>query len=276
MISLDFVTFCPVLNARDQVTSVVEQAASGASQITTLTYDGYGRLKEQQAPSQIVTTKYAYNEDGTVKNVTDGRGIITTLGYNNRHQVTGISYSQQTGITSTPSASFSYDAAGNRTSMTDGSGSVTYQYDQLSRLTSETRQFNGRSGSYKLSYSYNLAGELSSITDPTDAIVNYSYDPTGRMTAITGTSFAGVTSYATNVQYRAWGAVKSASFGDSTTLSANYNSRLLPTDFSITNTLTKHYEYHADGRLRYSRNNSGDHFDRSYTYDHVGRVIEAT
>jgi YD repeat-containing protein len=262
-------------NARDQITSTVEQGVSGTSQITTLTYDGYGRVKEQQAPSQTATTKYAYNEDDTVKNVTDGRGIITIFGYNNRHQVTGISYSQQTGIAQTPSITFSYDAAGNRTSMTDGSGSVTYQYDQLSRLTSETRQFTGLTGSYPLSYSYNLGGELTSITDPTGAVVNYSYDPTGRMTNITGSTFAGITQYATNMQYRAWGAVKSASYGDSTTLSANYNSRLLPTDFSISNTLTKHYEYNADGRLRYSKNNTGDRFDRSYTYDHVGRVIEA-
>jgi YD repeat-containing protein len=263
-------------NARDQITTSVEQGASRASQTTTLTYDGYGRPKEQQAPSQTAPTKYTYNEDDTVKNVTDGRGIITTYDYNNRHQVTGIGYSQQTGIAQTPSITFSYDAVGNRTSMTDGSGSVSYAYDQLSRLTSETRQFNGLSGTYPLSYSYNLGGELTSITDPTGAVVNYSYDPTGRMTSITGSTFAGITQYATNMQYRAWGAVKSASFGDSTTLSANYNLRLLPTDFSITNTITKHYEYNVDGRLRYSKNNAGDRFDRSYTYDHMGRVIEAT
>lgn len=78
------------------------------------------------------------------------------------------------------------------------------------------------------------------------------------------------------MQYRTWGAVKAVSYGDSTTLSASYNSRLLPTDFSITNTLTKHYDYNADGRLRYSRNNSGDRFDRAYTYDHLGRTTLAS
>jgi hypothetical protein len=96
------------------------------------------------------------------------------------------------------------------------------------------------------------------------------------MTGVTGSSFAGVTSYASNLQYRAWGAPKSASIGDGTTLSASYNSRLLPTDFSISNTISKHYEYNADGRLRYSRNNGAGMFDRSYSYDHVGRIIEAT
>jgi YD repeat-containing protein len=266
-------------NARDQITSTVEQGASGASQTTTLTYDGYGRLKSQQAPSQTAATQYLYNPDDTVQTVTDGRGIVTTFGYNNRHQVTAISYSQQTGIANTSDVSFSYDAAGNRTSMTDGPGSVTYVYDQLSRLTLETRQFSQLPGkSFPLSYSYNLGGELTSITDPDGKVVNYDYDQTGRMTAITGSAFAVVTSYASNLKYRAWGAVKEATYGDSTTLSASYNSRLLPTNFAISGWISKHYEYNADGRLRFTQDQLivNSKFDRSYTYDHVGRVTQAS
>jgi YD repeat-containing protein len=240
-----------------------------------LTYDGYGRLKEQQTPAQTAPTQYLYNSDDTVLNVLDARGVVTTFAYNNRHLVTGISYGSPAGITQTAPVSLSYDAAGNRTSLTDGSGNKSYQYDQLSRLISETKQFTGLSGSYTLSYGYNLGGELTSVTDPTGASISYGYDQTGRMTGVTGSSFAGVTSYATNMQYRAWGAVKSASFGDNSSLSASYNSRLLPTDFSISNSISKHYEYNADGRLRYSRNNGSGMFDRSYTYDHLGRVIEA-
>lgn len=34
------------------------------------------------------------------------------------------------------------DAVGNRTSMNDGLGSVTYTYNQLSRMTSEARTFS--------------------------------------------------------------------------------------------------------------------------------------
>ena len=49
--------------------------------------------------------------------------------------------------------------------MTDGLGSVSYGYDSLSRMTSETRTFNGV-GSYSLGYLYNLANELTSITGP--------------------------------------------------------------------------------------------------------------
>lgn len=272
-------------NARDQITSTVEQVgSSGTSQTTSMTYDGYGRLLTTHAPqqqdqsNQPLSTTYSYNKDDSTNTVTDARGVVSTFSYNNRHQVTGISYSNvPTNVAATTAVSFSYDAAGNRTGMTDGSGSVTYNYDQLSRLTSEIRHFSGLSSSSSstLSYSYNLGGELTSITDPDSKVVNYSYDLTGRMTGITGTSFAGVTTYASNLKYRAWGAIMEASFGDSTTLSESYNPRLMPTAFSVSTLIVKHYEYNADGRLRYSKDNSGNRFDRSYTYDHVGRVTAA-
>ena len=126
-------------NARDQVTSIVEQVGSnGAAQTTTITYDGYSRLKTKQLPSQTAPTQYTYNADGTVYQTTEARGVVTTFSYNSRHQVTDISYIAPSGITNTAAVSFQYDAAGNRTSMTDGMGSTSYQYNQLSRMTSET------------------------------------------------------------------------------------------------------------------------------------------
>jgi YD repeat-containing protein len=56
---------------------------------------------------------------------------------------------------------------------------------------------------------------------------------------------------------------------------ALYNSRLLSIEFSVSNAVSKHYDYNADGRLRYSRDLADDRFDRSYSYDHVGRNTEA-
>jgi YD repeat-containing protein len=46
------------------------------------------------------------------------------------------------GASATPNVSFNYDANGNRLTMTDGLGSVTYNYDTLSQMTSEARYFS--------------------------------------------------------------------------------------------------------------------------------------
>ena len=76
------------------------------------------------------------------------------LNYNARGLTTSILYTAPSGVETTPNVSFSYDANGNRETMTDGAGSVTYLYDTLSRMFSETRTFTGLSGSFPLSYEY--------------------------------------------------------------------------------------------------------------------------
>src|SRR5205085_5079702 len=125
---------------------------------------------------------------------------------NNRHLVSGINYSAPSGITATSNVTFEYDAAGNRTSMTDGLGTQSYSYNSLSQLMSETRTFNNV-GSFALNYDYNFGGELKKITDSTNMTINYGYDSTGRVNGVTGSDnlYGNVSNYAYNFQYRAWG-----------------------------------------------------------------------
>jgi hypothetical protein len=134
-------------NARDQVTLVRQYQGpegSAALQDTTITYDGYGRPRTKHVPEQdaSVTTTYNYNPDDTTSSVVDARGASQTFSYNARHLVTGIMYTAPSGIAPTPGVSFGYDAVGNRISISDGMGSVNYQYSQLSLMTSEARTFS--------------------------------------------------------------------------------------------------------------------------------------
>src|SRR5688572_20094084 len=71
-------------NVRDQVTQVREYAGaegSGTYQDTTVTYDGYGRLKTKHVPEQNAgtATTWDYNADDTVQKTTDARGASQTL-----------------------------------------------------------------------------------------------------------------------------------------------------------------------------------------------------
>jgi RHS repeat-associated protein len=116
-------------------------------------------MANSHRPEVYATTSYSFNQ-------IDARGVITTFAYNNRDLVTNITYGVPAGVAATPNVSFGYDAAGNRTSMTDGLGSVSYVYNTLSQMTSETRTFTGVTGIFILSYGYNLAGELTSLTNP--------------------------------------------------------------------------------------------------------------
>jgi YD repeat-containing protein len=265
-------------NARDQLKEAKQYAgAEGSSsfQTTSMSYDGFGRLSSRHVPEQATgtSTLYTYTADDTILSITDARGASANYARNNRHLITGITYSAPAGTPTASSVTLAYDATGNRLSMTDGAGSQTYSYDQLSRLVSETRTFTNV-GSFTLTYAYNLAGELKKLTDASNTTINYSYDLTGRLAAVTGsdTLVGGVSDYASGFQYRAFGNLKQLTTGTRTS-SFNYNSRLQPTNFAISGgVVNQDYEYYDDGRLSFVHNNTDNNFDRSFSYDHASRL----
>ena len=177
------------------------------------------------------------------------------------------------GVAATANDSFGYDAAGHRTSMSDGLGSVTYNYNNLAQLTSETRNFTGV-GSYALTYGYNLAGELASITNPWSAQVSYVYDKAGRATAVNGSGYMGVSSYASAMTYRAFGSLKGMNYANGRSLSTAYDNRLRPTTWNVANVLGYNYDYFNEhtGRVTYAQNIQDATLDRSYEYDQAGRL----
>jgi YD repeat-containing protein len=286
-------------NVRDQLTQVKQYAGtegSGTFQNTTMTYDGYGRLRTKHLPEQqvdsnnIASTDYTtwdYNADGTVQKVTDARGAVSNFTYNGRHLVTGISYTLLSGVPTTgPSAvvprgseSFVYDNAGHRTSMTDNSGGTTYQYNQLSQLVSETRTFTGLAGSYTLGYDYNLHGQLKCLTDHTSQRINYVYDTAGRLNSLSGTNYT-YPQFINSVSYRAWGGPRQTIYGNGRVESFTYNARLAATHYEIpagggfTTAASVDYQYYDDGRLKYSHNLRDSRLDRRYEYDHLGRLVK--
>ena len=240
-------------NGRDQVINTTEYAGavgSATSQSTLLTYDGYGRLQTRKRPQETSPTTYSYNNNNQVVSSIDARGASGTLVYNLRGLMTQASYTVPSGVATTPTVNFQYDAAGNRTQMDDGPGLVTYQYNSLSQLTQETRTFDMISGQiFPISYEYNLGGQIKKITDHTNVSINYAYDKTGRTTDITGSSFAGITNYATGKTYRAWGVPKAVSYGSGFNGSAKYNGRLQVTQFDIPTVIGGTYSYNLDGQL---------------------------
>lgn len=280
-------------NVRDQVTSVKlyqGTEASGVFQETTTTFDGYGRTKTRHIPIENsgVYTTWNYNADDTVQSVVDPRGATTTFGYNNRHLTTSASYSAPAGINVPGPISYNYDAAGNRSSMTDGVGSLTYHYDSLSRLDWEERTFTGLAGTYRLTYGYNLANELTSVAEPSQfgVTTSYVYDAVGRLTSVNGSGPGSMPQYMSGIQYRAWGATKHINYGSGAALDVTYNARLLPLYYSINpvyrwtyppgyTTMGTENQYHPDGRIRYARDLQDGTFDRSYFYDHATRLQSA-
>ena len=260
-------------NVRDQLTQMSQQG-----QTRTLNYDGHGRLWKRTTPEQG-QMEYSYNKDDTLKWVKDARGVKTNFSYSSRHQRTSISYDLANvlpgqNVAATAGVTMQYDAGGNRTLMSDGLGSVTYSYDNMSRLQWEERNFTGI-GIYRLTYAYDNAG-LASITNPWGSQVSYAHDHTGSVTGITGSGAVSAGTYASGMQYRAFGSLKAISYGNTRQLSVTYDSRMRPLEWNVAGLLGSEYRYdyfhEHTGRVTFARNLYDSTLDRSYEYDQAARL----
>ena len=63
-----------------------------------------------------------------------------------------------------------------------GLGTVTYSYvTNTDRLYQEQRSLTGVSGTFTTTYSYNIKGDLTQMTDPSGRVVNFNYATGGGM-----------------------------------------------------------------------------------------------
>jgi YD repeat-containing protein len=284
-------------NGRGQVTLSRVYAGAETSadyQETINNYDGHGRLKSRHDPQQDANkfTTYSYFADDKPQTITDARGAAKQYQYNSLGLIQEISWSVPTNsnIEDPTTVTFEYDSLGNRTQMSDGSGSVSYEYNELSQLKAETRQFNETIPSaplsnnrFKIQYTYGLSGQLASLTEPYGEVVSYGYDKMGRLKTVSGKRVNEqntIINYITNAEYRSWGAVKRIDYGNNTYVGMNYNNRFQAQDFTLGNNGSsvinyQSYQYYNDGRLKFSSPSTNSKFDRSYEYDFMGRLTAA-
>ncbi|RYD82236.1 MAG: RHS repeat protein, partial [Verrucomicrobiaceae bacterium] len=185
-------------------------AAPGAG-TTDMRYDKANRLYETEGPAvatlagtlQRPLTKTFYDKNGNVEDIDDA----------NRH-VTHNVYDELNRLLSTRDAelntvSYSYDAVGNRTAITDPRGTTTLEYDGLNRLTKSTDaatkatrfEYNGLTKtarvdaqSRRTEYRYDSRHRLEKVwyyapdgtpvDDATNAWRTYGYDDAGNLLSV--------------------------------------------------------------------------------------------
>ena len=108
--------------------------------------------------------------------------------------------------------------------------STSYSYDTYKRLSSETRSFNGLSGSFSVGYTYNYADALKQVSYTVGAwskSVNYDYNYAGAPTQIGSNLRTGNTAnnVATAFDFRAWGALQKADYANGRRLALGYNQK---------------------------------------------------
>ncbi len=156
-------------------------------------YDSLSRLLTASNPESGLIA-YFYDANGNLlqkvmpsPNQTGSAQHTISYGYDALNRVTGKAYSWQNAQNGqlppgTAVVSYSYDQGTNGiarlTGITDQAGSTSYAYDIMGQLITEQRTMN--SVTKTMSYTYDLHGSLTSITNPSGAVINYASDAAGR------------------------------------------------------------------------------------------------
>jgi RHS repeat-associated protein len=189
--------------------------------VTTFAYDDASRLESVTNPLNK-EWQYQHDPDGNLSKLTLPDGQSISYLYDEASRLEAIDYS----ASSTPDVGFGYDANGNRTTMTDGAGVVTYTYDALNELKTVTR------GSDQFAYEYDDAGNVEQRTYPDGTSFSYNYDAADNLTGITS---GGAT---TSFNYNPANDLKSTTFPNGTKSALSYDAAARVKKVVNTNTAT--------------------------------------
>ena len=242
---------------RDHLTAVTD----ARSVQTAYVNDGFGRVIQTASPDGG-TTVYHYDPAGNLTEKTDGRSVVTQYGYDALNRITAKTFP----AASAENVAYAYDDStpgrhgiGRLASITDQSGSTTFEYDARGNVKKETRVISGVS--YVTSYVYDLADRLTQMVYPSGRIVSYARDTLGRVTSVTtqATASAAPATIATGIAYKSFGPIASMNYG---------------------NGLARTYTYDSDYRLTGLATGDADTFVQNLTYgydaaDNITSIADA-
>jgi YD repeat-containing protein len=162
------------LNTRGQPTQITD--ANGV--ITTMTYDGMGRLLTTNVNpgATVATTTLAYDAVGQVTRITRPDGSYFEYIYDCARRVTSVTSNTLEKI------EYTYDLMSNVASTTVKSAagaivkSQTAAFDELGRMLKSIG-----AGGQTTTYAYEKNSNLKSVTDPRGKLYSYSYDAVNRL-----------------------------------------------------------------------------------------------
>ncbi|MEF9387165.1 RHS repeat domain-containing protein [Ralstonia solanacearum species complex bacterium KE056] len=136
-------------------------------------------LSEQVlAQTQVSTTQYAYDTVGNLTQITDPRGLVTTLTYDALGRRTKVQGPPATSGGAAPTAVFTYDGQDRVRQVTDPRSLVTaYTVDGLGNTTQQQSPDTGTTNA-----TYDAVGNLTSRTDARGKTTSFSYDALDRLT----------------------------------------------------------------------------------------------
>ncbi|MFB9243518.1 hypothetical protein, partial [Massilia antarctica] len=257
-------------------------------------------------------TRFAYDTVNRRTDMTDPLGYVTTFGYDANSQLTEVLSPAVNGVR--VRTSYAYDASGNVTQVTDGSGNaVTMQYDGRGNQTLQqdalgntvartysttnlklTESIRMGAGAPLVSrYAYDSRGHLRFAVSASGRVTEFQYDAKGQKTAqisYTGAQFD-LAAFAENATVTeaalaAWVTAHDRSQAERTDFTYDFRGQLASsTTYAALDTSGKgvldgsastRFVYDQEGRLLKSIDPRGASMVTSYSYDGLDRLLSST
>ncbi len=246
---------------------------AGGNSARTYFYDENGNLDREEMLGEIlIDYEYDVLNRLTMKDYPGdtgsllGAGVPATYKYDTYEEGNGSTYGR-----------------GLRTSMSDGSGETRYEYDNVGRLETETKDLHYSywqnfeelgAGPFITSYTYDLMGRVKTMTYPDGEIVTYSYDD---QTLLGG--MVGADTYVDDLQYNALSQPVTLTLGNDLHTVYDY----YPDTFRLESIVTSngagdvqelHYDYDKVGNLESFQSVVGESISLSYVCDGLNRLTD--
>ena len=216
---------------------------------TSFAYDAFGRVTKTTFPSGYIET-YGYDAVGNLTSKTDRKNQQITYTYDQLNRLTQKTYPDSTAV------NYTYDNDSRLTAVTDPTGTYSFTFDNMGRLTGTTTNYSFlTSRSFTTAYAYDKASNRTGFTDPESGSTTYAYDTLNRLQTLTPPS-----------------AFTSGSFGFS------YDALSRRTQMTRPNSITTSYSYDNLSRLLSVLHKSGSTTldGASYTVDNAGNRTAKT
>ena len=272
------------------------------SHITQVSYDSLSRKLSMDEPD-TGHSAYTYDDVDKLLTQTDARGVVTTLQYDALNRVTNKSSQIPPGadIINPGAVTYAYDdpqqsyTKGRLTSVTEAAASATFVYDNLGRMTGETKTISGTPRT--ISRTYDLLGRLLTLTYANGDIATYTYNSQAGLETVTlQPQGQPVQSIVTNMDYNAAGQITKVVYGNGVVSDYTLNPQTLRLDRLVTNgpggtlqdftydfdpvgnvesvvdvvhTGSQTFGYDDLNRLTSASGSYGNH---TYTYDPIGNI----
>ena len=243
-----------------------EETLEQSPSVVTYTWDHLGNvLTETDALGNTASNTWDIN--GNVLSSTDGNGVVTQYAYDNRGRLTAKNIGSGSEALN---HTYTYALNGLLLSESLGDDTVSYTYDELSRLRTETQ------GALIKQYTHNIGNLVNMIIivrSGRPVMVNrWSYDTLGRMTQMSGSGMGG-TSVSAGYTYDANSNPLTVTYGNGVQQTYTYNVGNLAEQISVSKDgatlLNRTYSYDYAGRQLGFSDGGGTTF---YEYDRLGRL----